>query len=217
MTDHVAGPNTPASSRLAELHQLCDQDFTKGQAEQASAQPFPPYTPFATAFAIPPAPEPSDLAVAIRVARKMLAAYGDSSADGFDYPAAYGAVSEALRILVRAVDGEKGCTLTGTPGGDQQRCPAAHPEDPDPCVGLVVVTVLDRENAGADGCEHHAARMLASLDGARVYALPDAPDGAAIRAFKAADSLRPFPWVDGPRTRPEQLSRAETRERGEGQ
>lgn len=97
-----------------------------------------------------------------------------------------------------------------------QRCPAAHPEDPTGCYGPVAVTVLDRHNAGADGCEHHGARLLASLDGGRVYNLPDAPDGAALRVFKAADSIRPFCWYeDAPRTRPETLSRAEIRERGE--
>lgn len=95
------------------------------------------------------------------------------------------------------------------------RCPAAHPEDPTPCDGPPVVTVLDAHNAGARGCEHHAARLLASLEGGRVYALPDAPEGAAIRVFKAADTIRPFPWVDGPRTRPGHFSRAENRERGE--
>jgi hypothetical protein len=93
------------------------------------------------------------------------------------------------------------------------RCPAAHPEDPTPCVGPQVVTVLDRFNAGADGCEHHGARLLASLEGGRVYALPEAPAGSAIRVFKAADGIRPFCWVDGPRTRPSQLSRAEMRAR----
>ncbi|MEU8532011.1 hypothetical protein [Streptomyces parvulus] len=75
------------------------------------------------------------------------------------------------------------------------------------------MTVLDAGNAGADGCEHHGARLLASLDRGRVYALPHAPEGAAIRTFKAADGLRPFCWVDGPRTRPSQLSRAENRAR----
>lgn len=155
-------------------------------------------------------PEPSDLAVAVSVARKMLAAYGDSSSVGFTYPAAYGAVSEALRILVRALDAEPVSTVVDTP-----RCPAAHPEDPTPCVGPVVVTILDATNAGANGCEHHAARLLASLEGGRVYPLPDAPEGAAIRVFKSADGLRPFPWVDGPRLRDEQLSRNEVRARGE--
>jgi len=94
-----------------------------------------------------------------------------------------------------------------------RRCPAAHPEDPTPCVGPVVVTVLDAVNAGSDGCEHHGARLLASLAGGRVYALPDAPSRAAIRVFTAADGIRPFCWVDGPRTEPFQLSHAENRER----
>lgn len=97
------------------------------------------------------------------------------------------------------------------------RCPAAHPEDPTPCDGPPVVTVLDAQNAGAEGCQHHGARLLASLAGARVVALPDAPDGAAIRTFKAADGLRPFPWLTGaPRVRDEQLSRAEVRARAAG-
>jgi hypothetical protein len=97
----------------------------------------------------------------------------------------------------------------------ESRCPAAHPEDPTPCDGPVVVMILDRHNAGAKGCEHHAARLLASLDGGRVYPLPDAPEAAAIRVFKAADSIRPFPWVDGPRAKASELSRKELRERGE--
>lgn len=93
------------------------------------------------------------------------------------------------------------------------RCAAAHPEDPTPCDGPPVVTVLDRQNAGADGCEHHATRLLASLEGGKVYPLPDAPEGAAIRVFKAADGTRPFAWIENaPRTQPSQLSREETRE-----
>jgi hypothetical protein len=77
------------------------------------------------------------------------------------------------------------------------------------------VTVLDAQNAGVDGCEHHAARLLASLEGGRVYALPDAPAGAALRVYAAADSIRPFPWVDMPRTQADQLSREENRRGGE--
>ncbi|MGW4878915.1 hypothetical protein ACWEPI_20430 [Streptomyces sp. NPDC004262] len=97
---------------------------------------------------------------------------------------------------------------------DAVRCPAAHPDDPTECDSPAVVTVLDAHNAGADGCEHHAARLLASLDGGRVYPLPDAPAGAAIRVFTAADTIRPFCWYDGPRTHPSQLSRAENRRKG---
>jgi hypothetical protein len=200
----------------------------------------------------------------------MLAAYGDATGyDVFAYAQAHGGLTEALRILLRALDAEpdsrsEGWTATMAvrlPGASQKvpdtgelpeppyggdvaqfisgaydsladsdldaepvvtsgdaeatRCPAAHPEDPTPCGGPVTVTILDAANAGADGCEHHGARLLASIDRGRVYALPDAPAGAAIRVFKAADGIRPFPWVDGPRTRDEQLSRAETRARGE--
>jgi hypothetical protein len=79
-----------------------------------------------------------------------------------------------------------------------QRCPAAHPQDPTPCSGPIAVTVLDRANHGARGCEHHGARLLASLDGGRVYGLPDAPDGAAIRVLKAAADIPPFVWLTAP-------------------
>ncbi|MFH8338974.1 hypothetical protein [Streptomyces sp. AM6-12] len=92
---------------------------------------------------------------------------------------------------------------------NHHRCPAAHPDDPTVCGGPVVVSVLDAQNAGADGCEHHGARLLASLDGGRVYPLPDAPPGASIRVFTAAAGIRPFCWLDGPRTDPSRLSRAE--------
>lgn len=76
------------------------------------------------------------------------------------------------------------------------RCAAAHPDDPTPCDGPPVVTVLDAGNAGAAGCEHHGARLLASLKGGRVYALPHAPMGTAGAVFKAAGSLRPFVWLE---------------------
>lgn len=76
----------------------------------------------------------------------------------------------------------------------ESRCPAAHPSDPSNCAGPVAVTVVDGTGAGADGCELHAARMLASLRGAQVYALPGATTGAAIRTFRTAGELPPYCW-----------------------
>lgn len=205
MSDHVARPvRASSSARVAELHQLCDADYAKGEAERATAHATAFCTPFATADAVPSAPEPTDLDVAIRVAQELV----DSDQ--------LVSVREALRILLRALGAEP---VTATaPQPPAVRCPAAHPEDPTPCQGPTVVTILDRDNAGADGCEHHAARLLASLDGSYPIAMFDAPAGTASRVFKAADGMRPFPWLtDAPRTRDDQLSRAEVRERGDGQ
>lgn len=97
---------------------------------------------------------------------------------------------------------------------DPHRCPAAHVEDPTPCVGPQdAVTILDDRGGAAPGCEHHGARMLASLDGGRVE--PGSVVGAATRAFAAADTIRPFCWYEtAPRTEPVQLSRAESRALG---
>ncbi|MFF3912703.1 hypothetical protein ACFYZB_04330 [Streptomyces sp. NPDC001852] len=154
--------------------------------------------------------EPTDLEVAISVGQQLL----DSDS--------LMSIREALRLLLRALGAEPDAQTCSAQSADQpqavRRCPAAHPEDPSPCVGPVAVTVLDASNAGADGCEHHGARLLASLEGGRVYPLPDAPGGAAVRVFKASAGIRPFPWLtDAPRTQPSQLSDAENRRRGEGQ
>ncbi len=97
-----------------------------------------------------------------------------------------GRLEVTVEQLVAMVD----APLSGSP----VRCPAAHPEDSTPCGGPVVVTVVDAENAGADGCEHHAARMLASISGARPVAKPDAPAGMAARIFRTAQHKHPFPW-----------------------
>ncbi|MBJ6615540.1 hypothetical protein H4M20_12365 [Streptomyces sp. I4(2020)] len=101
-------------------------------------------------------------------------------------------------MLLRALGAET-TTPPAAPAPPAERCPAAHPDDPTPCGGPVVVTVLDRHTAGVTGCEHHGARLLASIDGARVVPLPDAPEGAAIRVFKKADTLRPFAWQEAGR------------------
>lgn len=87
----------------------------------------------------------------------------------------------------------------GTEPALARRCPATHPEDTTPCDGPPAVNVLDATNAGLTACEHHGARILASLERGRVYTLPDAPAGAAIRVFKAAAGIRPFPWRNPPR------------------
>ncbi|MFF2731814.1 hypothetical protein ACFVS9_28385 [Streptomyces sp. NPDC058008] len=94
---------------------------------------------------------------------------------------------------------------------DTSRCTAAHAEDPAQCIGPHdAVTILDGVGGAAPGCEFHGARMLASIDGARVE--PGSVLGAATRVLAAADGIRPFCWyTNAPRTRPEQLSRAENR------
>lgn len=52
-------------------------------------------------------PDPSELAVAIRVGQKMLALYGTvDSGDIFAYAQAHSGLTEALRILLRAVGAE---------------------------------------------------------------------------------------------------------------
>lgn len=200
-------------------------------------------------------PEPSDLAVAARVAQLLLAEHEHvDHTDLFALNRAHGALVETVRILLRAVGAEplrpavvelhQLCRDDYASSTDRRaqdtrddahltenateavaatmeltvRCPAAHGDDPTPCTGPPTVTVLDAHNAGADGCEHHAARLLASLDGGRVYALPDAHTDTAARVFKAANSIRPFAWVENaPRTEPSQLSHAENRHGGEGQ
>lgn len=49
----------------------------------------------------------TDLAVAIRVGQRMLAAYGDvGRGDIYAYAEAHGGLTEALRILLRALDAE---------------------------------------------------------------------------------------------------------------
>jgi hypothetical protein len=107
------------------------------------------------------------------------------------------AAAEEERLLDTEPTSLPGKTAGGRSSSqEEERCPAAHPQDPDACSGPTVVTVLAADNSGLDGCEHHGARLLASLDGGRVYPLPDAPDGAAIRVFKAAAITAPYAWVE---------------------
>ncbi|MGA5468768.1 hypothetical protein ACPCUK_08040 [Streptomyces arboris] len=123
----------------------------------------------------------------ILAARQALAdAQAVSLLDGSAMARMIGRLEVTVEQLVEMVD--------GPPSGTPVRCPAAHPEDSAPCGGPVVVTVVDAENAGADGCEHHAARMLASISGARPVAKPDAPAGVAGRVFRTAHHAHLFPW-----------------------
>lgn len=94
---------------------------------------------------------------------------------------------------------------------DTDRCAAAHLEDRTSCEGpRDAVTVLDPAGTAVAGCEHHGARLLASLEGGRVE--PGSVDGAAIRVFKAADALPPFCWyTNTPRTQADQRSHAANR------
>ena len=74
---------------------------------------------------------------------------------------------------------------------DKIRCAAAHPDDSSPCDGPPdAVRVMDRAGAPATGCIHHAAMMLASITGARVY--PGSINGAAIAAYNRAAGMTPF-------------------------
>jgi hypothetical protein len=128
--------------------------------------------------------------VHIAAARQTLAAAESVNLlDGSAMARMIGRLEVAVERLIEMVD--------PAAGGHVVRCPAAHPEDPTPCGGPVVVTVIDKDNAGADGCEHHAARMLASITGARPVAKPDAPAGVEVRIFRAAHHMHPFPWLEG--------------------
>ncbi|MFJ1808524.1 MULTISPECIES: hypothetical protein [unclassified Streptomyces] len=91
MTDHVAGPNAPASSpsHLAELHSEAWRDYHSPAGHLARAT-------FATRYParVDSQPEPSELDVAISVGQQLL---------GSDQVVS---VREALRLLLRALGAE---------------------------------------------------------------------------------------------------------------
>lgn len=94
MTDHFARTQRAASSpSLAELHQLCDEDYIKGQQQRATPHLAPSYAALTLADH-GPAPESTDLDVAIRVAQQLL----DSDQ--------LLSLREALRLLLRALGAE---------------------------------------------------------------------------------------------------------------
>lgn len=145
-----------------------------------------------------PAPQPTSLAVAARVAQLLLAEHEHvDHRDLFAVNRAHGALVESLRILLRALDTETAIT---SGNAEAPHFPGAHLDDPTPCDGPTVVTVLDAANAGADGCEHHAVWLLASLAGGRGYALRmprPAPPSASSRPLPP--SARSPAYDDAPR------------------
>src|SRR5262249_6926495 len=69
------------------------------------------------------------------------------------------------------------------------RCGAAHPDDPRPCEGRPdAVRVVDQTGVSTHGCLLHAAVLLASLAGGRVYPM-HGPPGSAIEVYSRARML----------------------------
>ncbi|WP_327724351.1 hypothetical protein [Streptomyces europaeiscabiei] len=100
MTDLSPRPETRASSPLARLHGLCRDDYQRGAARRSLNHLDAGVRSGAANQAAPG--EPSDLAVAIRLAQLTLAS--TATADHGDHGA--GSLRESLRILLRALDAE---------------------------------------------------------------------------------------------------------------
>jgi hypothetical protein len=107
MTDLSPRPETRASSSLATLHRLCRTDY-QGSAARRSLDHLDAGVRVVadeTAQGVPA--EPSDLAVAVRLAQLTLSS--TATADHGDPTAvtrANGSLRESLRILLRALDAE---------------------------------------------------------------------------------------------------------------
>lgn len=72
-----------------------------------------------------------------------------------------------------------------------ERCAAAHTEDPSACEGSPdALRIVDRTGAAVSGCVRHGAVLMASLEGGRVY--PATVQGAAIETYERARVLRPY-------------------------
>lgn len=84
--------------------------------------------------------------------------------------------------------------MTPATHADVLRCPAAHVEDRSRCAGAVdAARIVDRTGAEVYGCVWHAAVLLASLEGGRVY--PGVVPGAALDVYDTAQRLAPFAWT----------------------
>jgi hypothetical protein len=83
------------------------------------------------------------------------------------------------------------CVTCAGRGLLEDRCEAAHVEDRRPCEGRSdAVRIIDREGNQAWGCVLHGAKLLASLDNARV--IVGTVDGAAIETYQRARDIKPF-------------------------
>ncbi|ARF57514.1 hypothetical protein [Streptomyces gilvosporeus] len=82
------------------------------------------------------------------------------------------------------------------PPAPRTRCAAAAAEDPTPCGGPHdAATLIDRQGREIPGCLHHCARLLATLDGARVH--PFVPTAHALEIYYRARELPPYAWEIG--------------------
>lgn len=178
MTDHFARPERAATSpeeRVAELIQLATADYAS-TAHLREQNPHWPATPADVRAATTPPATPTDLDVAVNVARHLL----DS-----DNPLT---LREALRLLLRALD-PAAATPLPTEAPPAVRCPAATASDTSPCTGPVVVLVLGLGETGIAGCEYHAVRLTSTAPGTYPVALPHAPAGTAARVYRAAGEV----------------------------
>lgn len=73
------------------------------------------------------------------------------------------------------------------------RCAAAHHDDPRPCEEPRDAVIIKVGSTDVSACVLHGAAMLASIKGSRVY--PGSSDGAAIEAFKRAQTVQPFDFM----------------------
>lgn len=81
---------------------------------------------------------------------------------------------------------------------EAQRCGTADAHDPTPCEGTRhTVTVVDREGRQHTGCVHHSARLLASLEGARVHPAAAVLPWAVVEVYCRAAELPPYAWQVG--------------------
>ncbi|MDX3839026.1 hypothetical protein [Streptomyces europaeiscabiei] len=107
MTDLSPRPETRASSSLATLHSLCRDEY-RGNAPRRRLDHVDAGVRVVTDDTPERAPgEPSDLAVAIRLAQLTLSSTATADhGDPTTMAQAHGSLTEALRILLRALDAE---------------------------------------------------------------------------------------------------------------